>query len=114
MPGIAEITTNDVEPQAATLMKRFDTTLRTLGYNLPSLLHKIDFQTVGVVISAVIFAIFVYDLVTYFFSTYKFGVGSGAHHGSTYSSYGRSLLESAADLWQQRDVIGLTQYLRNG
>lgn len=88
-------------------MTQVDQTLRTLGFDLTSLVKTFDIKTVGLLTLVVIGAIFLFDLLHYGYAGY-------AGTSSSYTSYGRSLVTSAAKVWDQRDQLGLPSGLRNG
>ncbi|XP_063840662.1 uncharacterized protein LOC135089220 [Scylla paramamosain] len=89
------------------LMTQVDQTLRTLGFDLTSLVKSFDIKTVGLLTLVVIGAIFLFDLIHYGYASY-------AGSSSSYTSYGRSLVTSAAKVWDQRDQLGVASGLRNG
>ncbi|XP_045118561.1 uncharacterized protein LOC123508746 [Portunus trituberculatus] len=89
------------------IMTQVDQTLRTLGFDLTSLVKTFDIKTVGLLTLVVIGAIFLFDLIHYGYAGY---IGTS----SSYTSYGRSLVTGAAKVWDQRDQLGLASGLRNG
>ncbi|XP_053634215.1 uncharacterized protein [Cherax quadricarinatus] len=92
---------------AATIMQQVDQSLRTFGFDLKSLVKALDLQTIGILTLVVVLAIVLYDIISYNYSSY---------HGdlSSYSSYGRSLVTTAAKVWDQREELGLNPYVRGG
>ena len=89
------------------IMTQVDQTLRTLGFDLTSLVKTFDLKTVGLLTVLVVAAIFLFDLVNYGYASY----GSSS---SSYTSYGRSLVTNAAKVWDQRGELGFASGLRNG
>ncbi|KAK3864237.1 hypothetical protein Pcinc_030057 [Petrolisthes cinctipes] len=90
---------------AETVIHTVDHGLRTLGYDLKSLVKAFDLQTVGLLTLVVIAGIFLFDLFSYGYSSY-------AGNTSTYASYGRSLVFNAAKIWDQRDELGVDSSMR--
>lgn len=93
---------------ADSLMTNVDSALRTVGYDLPSLIKSVDLKTVGLVTGAVILGLLLFDVITQWFG------GSYANDVSSYSTYGRSLAVSAAKVWDQKDELGLLEGVRGG
>lgn len=96
-----------VAPAASTLMYQVDQSLRTLGFDLKSLVKSFDIQTVGLLTLLVVAGIFLFDFFNYGYSSYYGDT-------SSYTSYGRSLVTTAAKVWDQRDHLGLNPYVRGG
>lgn len=92
---------------ASTIMQKVDQNLRTFGFDLKSLVKGFDLQTFGILTVVVVLAIVLFDIFSYGYSSY---------HGDTssYSSYGRSLVTSAARVWDEREKLGLNPYVRGG
>ncbi|KAK4311384.1 hypothetical protein Pmani_017108 [Petrolisthes manimaculis] len=92
----APVTT--INPAAAAVL---DQGLRSLGFDLGSLLKSVDVQTVGVVALFVLIGILLFDVFNYGYTSY-------AGDTSSYVSYGRSLATSAAKVWDEREQLGLS------
>ncbi|KAG7156269.1 uncharacterized protein LOC121853794 [Homarus americanus] len=94
-------------PAATAVMHQVDESLRTLGFDLKSLVKAFDLQTVGLLTLVVVVGIFLFDLLNYGYSSYQ-------DDSSTYTSYGRSLVTTAARVWDHREQLGLNPYVRGG
>lgn len=83
--------------------------LRHLGYaHGPPGLGTLNIQAIFFTLVIVFCGVLIYDWIAY-----QYAVNSG--NISSYSSYSRKLLTTAADVWDQRNAIGLQSYLdRNG
>lgn len=90
-----------------TLMYQVDETLRTFGFDIKSLVKSLDLQTFGLLTLLVVGAVFLFDFLSYGYASYT---GDAAGH----TSYGRSLVTTAAKVWDQRDQLGLNPYVRGG
>ena len=95
--------------QADAIMTNVDSALRTVGYDLPSIIKNIDFKTVGLVTGAIILGLLIFDVLTQWLSS-----SFKDDDFSSYSSYGRSLAVGAAKVWDQRNEIGLLDGVRGG
>ncbi|XP_071530500.1 uncharacterized protein [Panulirus ornatus] len=104
MPSTVAVT---AAPVASSLMYQVDQSLRTLGFDLKSLVKSFDLQTVGLLTLLVVVGIFLFDFLNYGYSSYYGDT-------STYTSYGRSLVTTAAKIWDQRDELGVNPYVRGG
>ncbi|XP_042869169.1 uncharacterized protein LOC122251345 [Penaeus japonicus] len=91
-----------------TLMYQVDETLRTFGFDVKSLVKSLDLQTFGLLTLLVVGAVFLFDFLNYGYASYYTG------DISEHTSYGRSLVTTAAKVWDQRDQLGLNPYVRGG
>ncbi|XP_018019513.1 uncharacterized protein LOC108675968 [Hyalella azteca] len=94
--------------QADNIMTNVDSALRTVGYDLPSLIKSIDFKTIGLVTGAIILGLLLFDVISQWLGK------SLDNDYSSYSSYGRSLAVGAAKVWDKKDEIGLLEGVRGG
>lgn len=94
-------------PYSPDFMTQVDQTLRTFGLDLKGLVKAFDLQTVGLVTLIVVAAIIIFDVISYGYASY-------AGTSSSYTSYGRSLVTSAAKVWDQREQLGFASELRSG
>ncbi|XP_047491637.1 uncharacterized protein LOC125040897 [Penaeus chinensis] len=85
-----------------------ENSLRTLGFDLKSLLTTANLQTFGILAVIVLGILLIFDFFNYGYTSYAYG------DTSSYSSYGRSLITSAAKVWDQRDQLGFSNHVRGG
>ncbi|XP_042869189.1 uncharacterized protein LOC122251363 [Penaeus japonicus] len=93
---------------ASTAAAAAENSLRTLGFDLKSLFTVANLQTFGILAVLVLGVVLIFDFFNYGYTSYAYG------DTSTYTSYGRSLVTSAAKVWDQRDQLGFSNHVRGG
>ncbi|KAL7644368.1 UNVERIFIED_CONTAM: hypothetical protein RMT77_005198 [Armadillidium vulgare] len=92
------------------LLQGLDSAVRHIGYNLPTAIGAVNIKAIGFIIALVFLGILLLDWLSYALSTANVnGVNGGDSSYSSYGHYGRSLLTTAADIWEQTNQVG-----RNG
>lgn len=91
---------------ADNIMTNMDSALRTVGYDLPSLIKSIDLKTIGLVTGAIVLGLLLFDVISQWFG------GSYTDDVSSYSTYGRSLAVNAAKIWDKKDELELLEGVR--
>ncbi|MCL4138175.1 UNVERIFIED_CONTAM: hypothetical protein GTU68_005741 [Idotea baltica] len=88
-------------------MHGVDKILRHIGYNLPTAIGAVNIKAICFILALLFLGAILFDWVSY-------SLASSIGDTSSYSGYGRKVITTAADLWDQRNIIGLGPYLRNG
>ena len=98
---MADVLASSSDDSVLPLLYKMDTTLRNLGYDVPSAVKSGDIRTVGVIGAGIVFGFVLLEILSYILGFTKTVLGGA--NGSTYSNYGRSLAVTAAKAWENRD-----------